>query len=233
MFHYTCWTPQISFRDAVNLPKVCSWWQTCCAICVRNYMMTSSNGKILAFCAWNSPITGEFPLQRPVTWSFDIFFDLSLNKRLSKQSWGLWFETRSRSWWRHCNEMTSTTQRRCKAAIWITQAIFPGWGMFFENKLQWKHDYSIYYFLHRWSSSTPTKSAVTACWLTWRLPPCHSTPRTVASSRQPGTALLRYMYRQFSNIRRTKSQNLKDSRTVLRLSLPNPLKPDVKSRMKM
>ena len=40
-------------------------------------------------------------------------------------------------------------------------------------------------------------------------------------------------YRQVSNIRRTKSQHLKDSHTVLRLSLPNPLKPDVKSRMKM
>ena len=40
-------------------------------------------------------------------------------------------------------------------------------------------------------------------------------------------------YRQVSNIRRTKFQHLKDSRTVLRLSLPNPLKPDVKSRMNM
>ena len=40
-------------------------------------------------------------------------------------------------------------------------------------------------------------------------------------------------YRQVSNIRRTKSQHLKDSRTVLWLSLPNPLKTDVKSRMKM
>ena len=40
-------------------------------------------------------------------------------------------------------------------------------------------------------------------------------------------------YRQVFNISRTKSQHLKDSRTVLRLSLPNPLKPDVKSRMKM
>ena len=39
--------------------------------------------------------------------------------------------------------------------------------------------------------------------------------------------------RQVSNIRRTKSQHSQDSRTVLRLSLPNPLKPDVKSRMKM
>ena len=41
------------------------------------------------------------------------------------------------------------------------------------------------------------------------------------------------IYRQVSNIRRTKFQHLKDSCTVLRLSLPNPLKSDVKSRMKM
>ena len=40
-------------------------------------------------------------------------------------------------------------------------------------------------------------------------------------------------YRQVSNIRRNKSQHFKDYRTVLRLSLPNPFKPDVKSRMKM
>ena len=42
-----------------------------------------------------------------------------------------------------------------------------------------------------------------------------------------------YTYRQVSNISRTEPQHLKDYRTVLRLSLPNPLKPDVKSRMKM
>ena len=37
-------------------------------------------------------------------------------------------------------------------------------------------------------------------------------------------------YCQVSNVRRTKSLHLKDSRAVLRLSLPNPLKPDDKSR---
>ena len=31
------------------------------------------------------------------------FFDLRLNKRLSKQSWGWCFETLSRPLWRHCN----------------------------------------------------------------------------------------------------------------------------------
>ena len=55
-------------------------------------------------------------------------------------------------------------------------------------------------------------------WFTWKQMTCHATPKS---------------YRQVSNISRTKSQHLKDSRTVLRLSLPNPLKPDVKSRMKM
>ena len=55
------------------------------------------------FCEGNSLVTGEFPSQRPVTRSFDVFFDLCLNKRLSKQSRGWRFETPSRSLWRHCN----------------------------------------------------------------------------------------------------------------------------------
>ena len=41
------------------------------------------------------------------------------------------------------------------------------------------------------------------------------------------------VYRKVSNIRRTKFQNISDSRTVLQLSLPNLLKPCIKSRMKM
>ena len=40
---------------------------------------------LLAICAGNSPVPGEFPAQRPVMWSFDVFFDLHPNKRLSKQ----------------------------------------------------------------------------------------------------------------------------------------------------
>ena len=39
---------------------------------------------LLAICSANSPVTGEFPTQRPVTRSFDVFFDLCLNKRLSE-----------------------------------------------------------------------------------------------------------------------------------------------------
>ena len=57
--------------------------------------MTSSNGNIfalLAICAGNSPVPGEFPTQRPVTRGFGVSFDQRLNKRLSKQSWGWRFE---------------------------------------------------------------------------------------------------------------------------------------------
>ena len=57
----------------------------------------------LAICAGNSPVSGEFPAQRPVTWSFDVFFDLCPSKWLSKQSRGWWFETPFLSLWSHCN----------------------------------------------------------------------------------------------------------------------------------
>ena len=67
----------------------------------RHQMETFS--PLLAICAGNSPASGEFPAQRQVTRSFDVFFDLRLNKRLSKQSWGWWFETLSRPLWRHWN----------------------------------------------------------------------------------------------------------------------------------
>ena len=56
----------------------------------------------LDFCAGNSPVAGEFHSKMSVTRSFDVFFDLRLNKRLSKQSRRRWFETPSRSLWRHC-----------------------------------------------------------------------------------------------------------------------------------
>ena len=74
-------------------------------------MMTSSNGNIFRvtgpLCGeFTGP--GEFPAQRPVTRSFDVFFDLRLNKRLSKQPWGWWFETLSWSLWRHRNAKVVT-----------------------------------------------------------------------------------------------------------------------------
>ena len=84
----------LHFVYTVHFPHLpVTWW--------RHQMETFS--ALLAICAGNSPVPGEFPTQRPVTRSFDIFFDLCLNKRLSKQWWGWWFETLSSSLWRHRN----------------------------------------------------------------------------------------------------------------------------------
>ena len=55
-----------------------AWW--------RHHMETFST--LLAICAGNSAVAGEFPPKRPVTRSFDVFFHLCLNKRLSKTNIG-------------------------------------------------------------------------------------------------------------------------------------------------
>ena len=89
-------------------------------------MMTLSNGNIFRV---TGHLCGEFtgprwiprtkagpvnsPHKWPVTRSFDVFFDLRLNKRLSKQSWGWWLETLSRPSWRHCNVISSTLPLIC------------------------------------------------------------------------------------------------------------------------
>ena len=69
---------------------------------MASWMRTFSG--LLTLFAGNSLVTGEFPSQRPAPRSFDVFFDLRLNKRLSKQSRCRWNETQLRSLWRQCNE---------------------------------------------------------------------------------------------------------------------------------
>ena len=71
---------------------------------------------LLALCAGNLSAIGEFPAQRPVTRSFDVYFDLRLNKRLSKQPWGWWFVMPSWSLWRHCNDACMCV------CVWIVTA---------------------------------------------------------------------------------------------------------------
>ena len=100
----------VSYSDLVFF----SWW--------RHQMETFS--ALLALCAGYSPATGEFPSQRPVTRSFDVFFDLRLNKSWSKQSWGWWFETPSRSLWRHCNVARRYSLQIPKVAIWFKQSLY-------------------------------------------------------------------------------------------------------------
>ena len=77
-------------------PRYRTWW--------RHEMETLS--ALLALCEGNPPVTGGFPLKRQ--WRGVVFFDLRLNKHLSKQSRCRWIETPSRSLWRHRNEKVWT-----------------------------------------------------------------------------------------------------------------------------
>ena len=101
-----------------------TWW--------RHQMKRFS--ALLAFCAGNSPVILRAKARDG---SFDYFFDLRLNKRLSKQCWGCWFETPSCPLWHHCDDSFLITGRVCnifrlkvlKRVIW--QRAWSG---------QWKSD---------------------------------------------------------------------------------------------
>ena len=104
----------LMYRDIFD-----QWYENMMAIVkllyrVARNMMTSSNGNIFRV---TGHLRGEFtglrwiPAQRPVTRGLDVFFDLRLDGRLSKQLWGWWFETPSRPFWRHsnaCDYLSST-----------------------------------------------------------------------------------------------------------------------------
>ena len=101
-FYHNQWRPssatqKCGTRDELAIYGHLAWWW--------HQMETFS--ALLAICAGNSPVPGEFTAQRPVTRSFDVFFDLRLNKRLSKQSRDWWFETPASSLWRHRNGVKS------------------------------------------------------------------------------------------------------------------------------
>ena len=69
---------RVTSHSAAQHCYMFAWW--------RHQMEIFS--ALLAICAGISPVTGELPAQRPATRSFAAFFDLHLNKQLSKQSWG-------------------------------------------------------------------------------------------------------------------------------------------------
>ena len=84
---------------------IIGYWSQCILGFVQR-MMTSSNGNIFRV---TGHMRGEFPGPRWIPHtkaserSFDVYFDLRPNKRLSKHLWGWWFETQSRPLWRHRN----------------------------------------------------------------------------------------------------------------------------------
>ena len=103
-----------------------AWW--------RHQMETFS--ELLAFCAGHSLVTGEFPAQRPVTRSFDVFFGLLLNKRLSKQPRRRWFETPSPSLWRHCDGLIYILHLLLLCFVWYL-LIADGFLLSFDCKCMW------------------------------------------------------------------------------------------------
>ena len=76
---------------------------------------------LLALCVGNSPVTSEFPTQWPMARNFDVFFDLRLNKRLSKQSRRRWFEPPSPPLWRHYNERCLHNLYDAPPSLMLTQ----------------------------------------------------------------------------------------------------------------
>ena len=89
-------------------------------------MMTSSNGNIFRVTGF---LCGEFTghrwiprTQRPVTRSFDVFFDLRPNQQLSKQSRRRRFEMpmSSCSLWRYCNAIGEINGRSCHRTIYAS-----------------------------------------------------------------------------------------------------------------
>ena len=102
-------------KGSVSRGFIISWW--------RHQMEHFS--ALLAICVGNSPVTGEFPSQRPVTRSFGVFFHLRLNKRLSEQSWGWWFETPSRPLWRQFNVLCLSPEQvtsSCSVTVALARA---------------------------------------------------------------------------------------------------------------
>ena len=145
-----------------------SWW--------RHQMETFS--ALLAICAGNSPVTGEFPAQRPVTRSFDVFFDMCLHKQLSKQSWAWWFETWSRPLWRH-NNVTATS-------YWLNQWIL-------INEVMWLYftanaPGTILYFHFQNNTFKVTATSPMGQWITGQS--CFTSLKASAMGISSGTCFL-------------------------------------------
>ena len=130
------------------------------------YMMTSSNGNILRV---TGPLCGEFTGHRWILRTkarkqkFDVFFDLHMKKRLSKQSWGWWFETQLRSLWCHCNAWTACNCQNhyhLKENIKkkLSEKIITKYGLIKKDKLRFSYSSGL---IVLWEQ---VLSRITNCW---------------------------------------------------------------------
>ena len=117
-YSFWCW----NWNKPGEMGQCPGWWCHS-SLC----MMTSSNGnnfRVTGPLCGEFTGPGEFPTQRPVTRSFDVFFDLRLNKRLSKQPWGWWIAS---WWWWHRGHydvnvmcLLVITSNIINKAVWLT-----------------------------------------------------------------------------------------------------------------
>ena len=144
-------------------------------------------------------VPGEFPAQRPVTRSFDVFFDLRLNKRLSKQSWSWWFETLSHPLWRHRNVIlwggyfsiryVPSTQPPCKLATystnhslsltstWVLKLYY--WAMYISPSIHvW-----MWFIIRLYPAQKSSPAFVPQMGSSWRKDICSSSKRGAISKR--------------------------------------------------
>ena len=124
----------------------CDKWSMLCWN--LNFMITSSNGNILHVTGplWGNPlVTGGFPSQGPVTWSFDVFCDVRIKKWLSKLSRCWWFEIPCHSLWCHCNVVPYPHYKPASFSwLWLIKRY---WKHAFDfpwivEKNIWRHSFS-------------------------------------------------------------------------------------------
>ena len=73
------WVRKTDTRFSINNPSRDETMGLCIHLIMQSFGPMETFSALLALCAGNSRVTGEFPSQRTVTWSFDVFFNLHLN----------------------------------------------------------------------------------------------------------------------------------------------------------
>ena len=142
-----------------------------------------------------------------------------------------WSQVLSAEW--RCS--WSSADRRCSNYIWVFNNFIAKVRLIFEvlwtlrKKLQWNFNQNTNFFIHENAlENVVYEMAAIFSKMRW----VNFLIAMISHIILP-VRLSDIIYGQTSNIRCTKSQNLNVSCLVSQLSLLNPLKPGIKSRMKM
>ena len=125
-------------------------------------MMPSSNGYIFRV---TDLCKGNPPSQMPVTWGFDVFFDLRLNKWLNKQWRRRWFDTPSHSLWRPCNVISKHELGQQHATLTWLVCTVKHHCLFSlaETILTWLFDHTLAHWSKMTAISPTTFSSAFSC----------------------------------------------------------------------